>query len=364
MSVRRGLVVLAVLVPVAGCSYFGARHADDWRSRTDVDSAELAVNAALRNIDPCGFVDAESIKARIPRAISYGHTEGFDRCTLQLGGYDGDFVSDVSATIGFDLAPAPTQLPEPPVDSTEVNGIAVSHVLGPTSNRGWCRYVFNLDASDAPDVSSQGGAADLMKRVRLVVVASLARDPGPGRPVYPCKEAIAIATGAAQIRSRHLPVRSDSVVRPAAQDPCSLLADLRGFASYRPGNSGVLEKELYTCWFSAGPPEDRKAQGVGLTLRPVDPREPDTSEYGGERHSVVEQDDGVELHVSTVTRTYDKPFCEVYVFLGRNYSPTYLTPEGARPQDVRVPAAVLRGTSSCDDVKAVAVAAGKKFGQL
>ncbi|WP_078316548.1 hypothetical protein [Mycobacterium sp. D16Q16] len=363
MSIRPWLVTLAVLVPVAGCSYFGARHADDWRSRTDADPAELAVDAVLRTIDPCGFVDAESIKGKIPRAISYGYTEGFDRCTLRLGAYDGDFVSDVSATIGFDLAPAPAQLSESPVDSTEVNGIAISHVLGPTSNRGWCRYVFNLDASDAPDMSSHGGAADLMKRVRLVVVASLARDPGPGRPVYPCREAIAIATGAAQIRSRHLPARSDFVAHPAEQDPCSLLPDLRGFAGYRPGNSGGLEKDLYTCWFSAGPPDDRKAQGVGLTLRPVDPREPGASEYGRERHSVVERDDGVELHVSTVTSTYDKPLCEVYVFLGQNYSPTHLITEDARPEDVRVPAAVLRGTSSCDDVKAVAVAAGKKFAQ-
>lgn len=234
-------------------------------------------------------------------------------------------------------------------------------MLGPTSNRGWCRYVFNLGLSDAPGVSSRGDAADLMKGARLVVVASLAEDPGPGTPIYPCDEAIAIASGAAQIRSQHLPVRSDSVPRPAGLDPCSLLADVRGFASYRPSGGTGLEKDLDTCWLSAGPPEDRTAKGVELALRPIDPREPDAPSYGEERHSVVEQRDGVELHVSTVTRKYGKPFCEVYVFLGKDYLPKYFPPETARPEDVRVPGAVLHGTSSCADIKAVAVAAAKRF---
>ncbi|WP_078291827.1 hypothetical protein [Mycobacterium sp. D16R24] len=361
MSVRRGLVVL---VPVAGCSYFGTRHADDWRSRTDVDSAELAVNPALRNIDPCRFVDAQSIKARIPRAISYGHTEGFDRCTLRLGAYDGDFVSDVSATIGFDLAPEHPQASDQPTAPIDVNGISVGHLLGPTSNRGWCRYVFTLGMGDPQGASSRGNATDPMSRVRLAVVATLSKDPGPGRPVYPCREAAAIATQAAQIRSQHLPRWTGSVPGPAGQDPCSVLADVRGFVSYRPSqNLGGLFTDVNSCRLSSGPPSDQKALGVELTLRPAGPHEPDAPSYGEQRDSAVEQRDGVELHVSTVTRTYDKPFCEVYVFLGRNYSPTYLTAEGARPEDVRVPAAVLRGTASCDDIKAVAVAAGKKFAQ-
>lgn len=100
-----------------------------------------------------------------------------------------------------------------------------------------------------------------------------------------------------------------------------------------------------------------------LTLRPLDPHAPDTSSYGEQRHSVVERRDGVELHVSTVTRTYDKPYCEVYGFLGKEYLPTYFVPGTSRPGDVRVPGAVLHGTSSCDDITAAAVAASKKFGQ-
>jgi len=285
--------------------------ADDWRTHTTADSAQLTVAAVLRDIDPCGFVDAELIKSTIPRAISYGYTEGFDRCTLGLGAFDGDFPSDVSATIGVDIAP---ERPDPPADSREINGIAVTHELGPTSNRGWCRYVFNLGAADLPGVSSRADAADLMRRVRLTVVASLSRDPGPADPVYPCKEAVTIATGAAQIRSKQLPLKSNW------PDPCSLLADLRGFVGYRPSGDDGIRTDLYGCWFSAGPPEDNKAIGVQLTLRPLDPHEPDTSSYGEQRHSVVEQRDGVELHVSTVTRTYDKPFCEVYVFLGEGLS--------------------------------------------
>ncbi|TDZ46224.1 hypothetical protein [Mycobacteroides franklinii] len=354
MPAGRWPVLVAVLLLAAGCSFFDSRQRDDWRAHTAADSAQLTVDAALRDIDPCGFVDATSIKSTIPRAISYGYTEGFDRCTLRLGAFDGAFPSDVSATIGFDIAP---ERVEPPADSMEINGIAVTHELGPTSNRGWCRYVFNLGAVDLPGVSSRGAAADLMRRVRLTVVASLSRDPGPGDPVYPCKEAVAIATGAAQIRSKQLPLKSNW------SDPCSLLADLRDFAGYRPSGDDGIRTDLYGCWFSAGPPGDKKADGVQLTLRPLDPHEPDSSSYGEQRHSVVEQRDGVELHVSTVTRTYDKPFCEVYVFLGKDYPPTYFAPGTSRPDDVRVPAAVLRGTSPCDDIKAVAVAAHKKFGQ-
>lgn len=354
MSAGRWPVLAAVLLLAAGCSFFGSRQRDDWRTHTTADSAQLTVDAALRDVDPCGFVDAPSIKSTIPRATSYGYTEGFDRCTLRLGQFDNDFVSDVSATIGFDIAP---ERVEPAADSMEINGIAVTHELGPTSNRGWCRYVFNLGGSDLPEVSSRGDVADLMRRVRLTVVASLSRDPGPGDPVYPCKEAVAIAKGAAQIRSKQLPLKSNW------PDPCSLLADLRGFASYRPSSNGGIRSDLYGCWFSAGPPEDKNADGVQLTLRPLDPHAPDSSSYGEQRHSVVEQRDGVELHVSTVTRAYDKPFCEVYVFLGKDYPPTYFAPGTSRPDDVRVPAAVLRGTSPCDDIKAVAVAASKKFGQ-
>ncbi|MEU9809061.1 hypothetical protein [Mycobacterium sp. NPDC050853] len=360
MLMRRWMAVAAAPLLVTGCSYFGSQHADDWRGRTDVDSAELAINTVLRDIDPCGFVDAESIKAKIPRAISYGYAEGFDRCTLRLGAYDGDFTSDVSATIGFDFTPDPGGMVEQPTDAVQVGGITIIHMLGPTSNRGWCRYVFNLGVGDVPDPSSRGGVADLMKRVRVEVRASLSNDPGPGRPIYPCKEAIAIASGAAQIRSRQLPGRSDSVPFPAGQDPCALFPDLRDFSNYSPGGTG-MGRGLYGCLFSSGPPGDPKTHRVRMTLRPVDPHEPDTSSYGDERHSVVEQRDGVELHVSTVTRRYDKPFCEVYVFLGSEYRPTYFTPERARPEDVRVPGAVLRGTSSCDDIKDVAAAAGKRF---
>ncbi|OHU20701.1 hypothetical protein BKG76_07950 [Mycobacteroides franklinii] len=357
MSAGRWPVLAAVLLLAAGCSFFDSRQRDDWRTHTAADSAQLTVDAALRDVDPCGFVDATSIKSTIPRAISYGYTEGFDRCTLRLGQFDNDFVSDVSATIGFDIAP---ERVEPPADSMEINGIAVTHELGPTSNRGWCRYVFNLGGSDLPGVSSRGDVADLMRRVRVSVVASLSRDPGAGLPISPCHEAVTIATGAARIRSRHLPRRSDP--GPVGQDPCSVFPDLDGFSSYLRSNPG-LGLDLYACWFSSGPPADQKASGVELTLRPLDPHEPDSSSYGEQRHSVVEQRGGVELHVSTVTRTYDKPFCEVYVFLGKDYPPTYFAPGTSRPDDVRVPAAVLRGTSPCGDIKAVAVAASKKFGQ-
>lgn len=354
MSIRHWPVLAAALLMVTGCSFFGSGQRDDWRTHTDMDPAERAVEATLRDIDLCGFVDAKSIKAKIPHAISYGYTEGFDRCTLQLGAFDGGFSSDVSATIGFDLAP---ERVESAVDSLEVNGIAVTHELGPTSNRGWCRYVFNLGAADPAEAPLRDGAADLMKRVRVSVVASLSRDPGPGDPVYPCAEAVAIATGAARIRSNRLPLKS------GWPDPCSLLADLHDFASYRPSGDGGIRTDLYGCWFSAGPPGDNKAKGVRLTLRPLDPHAPDTSSYGEQRHSVVERRDGVELHLSTVTRTYDKPYCEVYVFLGKEYLPTYFVPGTSRPGDVRVPGAVLRGTSPCDDITAAAVAASKKFGQ-
>ncbi|MGH3723747.1 MAG: hypothetical protein ACRDUS_06435 [Mycobacterium sp.] len=361
MSVRLWIALLAAPLLVAGCSYFGSRQHEDWRARTAVDSAELEVDAALRDIDPCGFVDAESIKTKIPRAISYGYTEGFDRCTLQLGAFDGDFPSDVSATIGLDLTPGPKEMVEQPTDSMKVNGIAVTHMLGPTSNRGWCRYVFNLGMDDLHGASSRG-AADLMKRVRVEVLATLAKDPGAGVPVYPCKEAIAIATGAAQIRSQHLPLWSDSVPRPAGQDPCSVLADVRGFASYRPSGVSGLATDLYSCWLSSGPPGDRKASGVQVTLRPVDPREPDASSYGDERHSVVEQRGGVELHVSTVTREYEKPFCEVYVFLGKSFVPNVFHPGAVVVDESRVPGIVVEH-GSCEDVKTVAVAAAKRFGQ-
>ncbi|MUM17006.1 hypothetical protein FZI91_20175 [Mycobacterium sp. CBMA271] len=360
MLVRRWMAVLAAPVLVAGCSLFGSPQRDDWRAKTDMDSAELALRAALRTIDPCGFVDAKAVQTKIPRAISYGYTEGFDRCTLQLGAFAGDFPSDVSATIGFDLSPAPGQIVEQPIDSFDVNGIMIAHVLGPTSNRGWCRYVFNLGAGDLPGGAARGDAADLMRRVRVTVVASLSKDPGPGRPVYPCDEAIAIASGAARIRSERLPLRSGSAPSPIGQDPCSLLADLRGFASYRPGG-GSMYVDLYSCYFSQGAPEDRKAGGILVELRPVSPDEPDRSEYGNERHAVTERRDGVELHVSTITSKYDKPSCEVFVFLGKEYLPTYFAPpEAARPEDVRVPGAMLRGMS-CDEDKAVAVAAGQRF---
>ncbi|TDZ86353.1 hypothetical protein DE4585_00606 [Mycobacteroides salmoniphilum] len=339
MSVRRWSAVLAGLMLVAGCS----PRPEDWRSHTDTDSAQLAVEAALRDIDPCGFVDADLLNAKIPDAISYGYTDGFDRCTLRLGAYDGDFVSDVSATIGFDLAPE--QLSEPPVDSMEVNGIAVSHVLGPTSNRGWCRYVFNLDESDAPGVASQDGAADLMKRVRVVVVASLARDPGPGRPVYPCKEAIAIATGAAQIRSRHLPLRSDH--GPAGQDPCSVFPDLRGFTSYRPGGIGI-GAGLYSCAFSSGPPADPKTRRTLLALRPVDARQ-HGDEFGSEAQH------GVALEI----RGSD---CEVVVRGDTQVVPIYFDPKPGDAADVRLAGVEVTG-ASCEENKAVAVAAGKRFGQ-
>lgn len=354
MSIRHWPVLAAALLMVTGCSFFGSGQRDDWRTHTDMDPAERAVEATLRDIDLCGFVDAKSIKAKIPRAISYGYTEGFDRCTLQLGAFDGGFSSDVSATIGFDLAP---ERVEPAVDLLEVNGIAVAHELGPTSNRGWCRYVFNLGAADPAEAPLRDGAADLMKRVRVSVVASLSRDPGPGDPVYPCAEAVAIATGAARIRSNQLPLKS------GWPDPCSLLADLRGFASYRPGGLGGIQTDLYTCWFSAGPPDDKTANGVRLTLRPVDPHGLDTSGYGEDRRTVVEERDGVRLQVSTVTSKYDKPFCEVFASLGKEYQPTYFSPERARPEDSRIPGAVLRGTSSCDDITAAAVAASKKFSQ-
>lgn len=109
MSFRRWSVSVSVSVSVlllaVGCSFFGAPRSGDWRAKTDDDAAILSVADAVRAIDPCGLVDAESIKATIPRAISFGYTDGFDRCTLALGAYDGDFPSDVSATIGFDLAP-------------------------------------------------------------------------------------------------------------------------------------------------------------------------------------------------------------------------------------------------------------------
>lgn len=339
MSVRRWSAILAGLVLVAGCS----PRPEDWRSHTDTDSAQLAVEAALRRIDPCGFVDADPLKAKIPHAISYGYTDGFDRCTLRLGAYDGDFVSDVSATIGFDLAPE--QLSEPPVDSMEVNGITVSHVLGPTSNRGWCRYVFNLDASDAPGVASHDGAVDLMKRVRLVVVASLARDPGPGRPVYPCKEAIAIATGAAQIRSRHLPLRSDH--GPARQDPCSVFPDLRGFTSYRPGGIGIGEG-LYSCAFSSGPPADPTTRRTLLTLRPVDARQ-----HGDEFRSETQQGVALEMRGSA---------CEVVVRGDTQVVPIYFDPKAGNAAAVRLAGVEVTG-ASCEGNKAVAVAAGKRFGQ-
>ncbi|SKS50137.1 Uncharacterised protein [Mycobacteroides abscessus subsp. abscessus] len=125
--------------------------------------------------------------------------------------------------------------------------------------------------------------------------------------------------------------------------------------------------DLYACRFGAGPATDGTAPDVEpdveVALRPVGPHEPDTSRYGQDRRTVVEDRDGVELHVSTVTSTYDKPFCEVFVYLGKEYQPKYFPPERARPGDSRRPGAVVRGTSSCDDVKGVAVAAGRKFGQ-
>lgn len=357
MSVRRW-PVMAVVLLVAGCSLFGSSRHDDWRNKTDASSAELAVRELLRGIDPCGFVDAGSIKAKIPRAISYGYTEEFDRCTLQLGAFAGDFPSDVSATIGFELAPDHSQASDQPTSLIDVNGISVGHLLGPTSNRGWCRYVFPLGADGLSALPADAG--DLMKRVRVSVVATLAKDPGPGTPIYPCAEAVAIATVAAQIRSDRLPLRSGSVPSPVSRAPCSLLADLRGFASYRP-SGGAMYMDLYSCYFSQGAPGDRKAKGVRMELHPVSPDEPDRSEYGNERHSVTEQVDGVELHVSTIANKYDKPSCEVFVFLGKAYLPTYFaSPEHARPEDVRVPGAVLRGMS-CGEGKEVAVAAGKRF---
>ncbi|RIT55681.1 hypothetical protein [Mycobacteroides abscessus] len=363
MSFRRWSVSVSVsvLLLAVGCSFFGAPRSGDWRAKTDDDAAILSVADAVRAIDPCGLVDAESIKATIPRAISFGYTDGFDRCTLALGAYDGDFPSDVSATIGFDLAPEAGEPVEQPTDSVSVNGIAITHMLGPTSNRGWCRYVFNLGLDERP-VQPAG-------RVRVNVVASLARDPGPGRPVYPCREASAIASGAAQMRSQHLPRREGSAPGPAGQDPCSLLPHLDGFSSYRRSNPGA-GLDPYACRFGAGPAADGKApdvepdvKEVEVALRPVGPHEPDTSRYGQDRRTVVEDRDGVELHVSTVTSTYDKPFCEVFVYLGKEYQPMYFPPERARPGDSRRPGAVVRGTSSCDDVKGVAVAAGRKFGQ-
>lgn len=341
MSVRRWSVMLAGLMLVAGCS----PRPEDWRSHTDTDAAQLAVETALRDIDPCGFVDADLLKAKIPRAISYGYTDGFDRCTLRLGAFDGDFPSDVSATIGFDLAPEPGQLVEQPTDPREVNGIVVSHVLGPTSNRGWCRYVFTLDASDAPGIASQDGAAELMKRVRVSVVATLSRDPGPGLPIYPCHEAITIATGAAQIRSRHLPRRPDH--GPAGQDPCSVFPDLRGFASYRPGGIGI-GAGLYSCAFSSGPPTDPQTRRTLLTLRPVDARQ-----HGDEFHSETQHGVALEIRGSA---------CEVVVRGDAQVVPIYFDPKAGDAADVQLAGVEVTG-ASCEGNKAVAVAAGKRFGQ-
>lgn len=341
MSVRRWSAMLAGLVLVAGCS----PRPEDWRSHTDTDSAQLAVEAALRHIDPCGFVDADLLKAKIPRAISYGYTDGFDRCTLRLGAFGGDFVSDVSATIGFDLAPEPGQLVEQPTDSREVSGIAIIHMLGPTSNRGWCRYVFDLGGGNLDGESAHGGAAELMKRVRVSVVATLSRDPGPGVPIYPCKEAIAIATGAAQIRSRHLPLRSDH--GPAGQDPCSVFPDLHGFTSYRPGGLGIGEG-LYSCAFSSGPPADPTTRRTLLTLRPVDARQ-----HGDEFRSEMQQGVALEIRGSA---------CEVVVRGDTQVLPIYFDPKAGNAAAVRLAGVEVTG-ASCEGNKAVAVAAGKRFGQ-
>ncbi|EFV12443.1 hypothetical protein [Segniliparus rugosus] len=243
----------------------------------------------------------------------------------------------------------------------DVDGIEVRRLFSSTSNRGACRFFFDLKLGDLPSAPRDPETAGRMSLFRVEAGAYLYErdEPSEWNNARLCDAGRAIATVAAQVWAKRLPIwePQDQLAKFAKADACSLFPKLRGFAGYDPYAFGGGPN---TCVF--GEPSD--ARRVVLTLKPLTADDLNGRNAIGQlnKERAVERRDGVELHVIQHPNSDRKDLCEVVVFLGRSFAPVSLHPGEAvaGTSGLITPGAVAQGLCG-DSLKDVAVAAAKRF---
>ncbi|RMI35165.1 hypothetical protein [Nocardia stercoris] len=326
-TVRRLSVVALAGAALAACSSSGPAPAPSaalfegavtipGRTLSAAEEDQLLVQRALRRIDPCAFVDLETVAAAIPATVGYGED-------LTAGGcvYYGSTSLGVELTTAAGTSAART---------FQAHGVTVSD-----GSRGTeCAYTIDLGLAALPGAPTGPAAAHLLDRTELRVSTSGG---------LPCATTGQLADQAALTVSRGLPIRRGAAVDPLAdRDPCAVLAKLPGTARLSLPTAPEAAADPHGCGITA---PDVRVSLVG-TDGPL-------WDGGHPANGSPEVVDGV-----TVDFTAD---CDVTVRTGPPVQRVPVRPGATDALLPQYPAVVVTG-KSCADNKHVAAVAAQLFG--
>ncbi|WP_133054122.1 hypothetical protein [Mycobacteroides saopaulense] len=302
------------------------------QEQSDKDLQSIA--AALSRIDPCGFVDVESIRSKFSNFLYYGYGAIPTTCALvfaESGNPTGKGTITIRLRTDIDNT----------WDASSWRDINVSDIALKESTDS-CAFYFPLNLGSEMHAPASTGARKEYAKQYISITNGVQSD-------EKCDATRAVAYAAAKVRNEKLPLLTGKQAGPSSiftKDPCALYSHLTGFSRY-----GRNLQAFRSCSFYKEP-DQRFNLAISLeSIKTLD------------KSAQKEIRDGITLYLDPDYRLGAYRDCTIAVRMGDPIEPTAVN-GSADPQLSKawpLPVLLLSGSTNCEENKNLALTAAKTF---